>query len=251
MLTLHITANTWLKQSPKPSDELPPTGKHFVRAGDTFSLRHHEAIDDLTAIDDNDHHALVNFTSPVAGKHAWYAYQRHVAILDDDILLFPAPEDDTNTANRALTYTATNAYKGKLLSLPGGLSVYTDQPVITGGNFSWGEATHGGARLPRSAETVAAMVRIATELQKLRDQLNKPIRITSWFRPEPFNSRVGGARRSRHLIGDAVDIAVVGMSGREIARAALPWWIGGIGIYRGNRKHICHLDTGPKRTWGI
>ena len=34
---------------------------------------------------------------------------------------------------------------------------------------------------------------------------NRPIKITSWYRPAHINSRVGGSQYSRHQYGDAVD----------------------------------------------
>ena len=43
-------------------------------------------------------------------------------------------------------------------------------------------------------------------IDNFRDELQKPIIITSWYRDEAHNQRVGGARNSKHLLGAAVDI---------------------------------------------
>lgn len=51
------------------------------------------------------------------------------------------------------------------------------------------------------------MVNFAQLVQILRDKINKPIKVNSWFRTEHYNKMVGGARYSKHLDGRAVDIA--------------------------------------------
>ena len=49
-------------------------------------------------------------------------------------------------------------------------------------------------------------------LQPLRDKLGKAIFITSGYRSELLNMKVGGAKTSQHKYGQAVDIHVPGMS---------------------------------------
>ena len=46
-------------------------------------------------------------------------------------------------------------------------------------------------------------------LQALRDRLGFPLSITSGFRCEEHNKKVGGARASKHLKGQAVDISIM------------------------------------------
>lgn len=43
-------------------------------------------------------------------------------------------------------------------------------------------------------------------LQKVRDAINKPIHISSGFRPERLNTMVDGVKNSFHLVGAAADI---------------------------------------------
>lgn len=248
MLTLLITQDTWLKQGTKQASAMGEDNKVAVKEGDRFPLERHESVEDLTAATDNDSHIKITLKTPLLGKFTWYVYQRHASILDGETLLFPAPEVDEVRSDRQLS---RGIYTGKVLILPSHRNVRTDQPIISGGNFSWGEATHGGARIPKDLAAENSIISLATRLESVREEFGKAIHITSWYRPEPFNSRVGGARYSQHLTGRAVDIVIDGLDGRAIARRVLPWWIGGVGIYPGNRKHICHLDIGPKRHWGI
>jgi putative chitinase len=46
---------------------------------------------------------------------------------------------------------------------------------------------------------------LARELDKVRKAWG-PIGVTSWYRPEPINTQVGGVRDSKHTIGLAADI---------------------------------------------
>lgn len=244
MTTLEITQDTFLKQSTAQASALDEGNKYAVAKGMKISLAKHEPIDELSASDSDGHVKLV-LIQPIKGKVTWYAFQRHVAILDGDKLLFPAPEED----DIKQPVSSTPVYKGLPIKLKS-KTVYTDQPILPGGGFSWGEATHGGTRIP-DLKAEENIINLAKQLQKVREEFGKPVRVTSWYRPEPFNSRVGGAKQSQHLSGKAVDIVIEGSSGRDIARRVLPWWPGGVGIYPGNRRHICHLDIGPKRNWGI
>lgn len=49
-------------------------------------------------------------------------------------------------------------------------------------------------------------------LEPLREYLGKPIVITSGYRGEILNRKVGGSKTSQHLYGQAVDIWVSGIS---------------------------------------
>ena len=248
MATLHIIKSTWLKQAAVQSSGLSDGNKYAASAGQTFELASFESIEDLSK-NDGDSHVKIFLAEPVKEKRTWYVFQRDVAIMDGDRVLFPSPEDDERTANRKLAIA--HDYSGIVLWLPGGRKVHSDEPIIKSGNFSWGEASHGGERIPKDKQTVERIVKLAIALQDARAAIGRPFRITSWYRPEPFNSRVGGASRSQHLNGGAVDIVVEGYSGAQLARKIKPFWPGGVGIYPGNRKHILHLDVGAKRSWGV
>lgn len=53
-------------------------------------------------------------------------------------------------------------------------------------------------------------------LQGIRDRVNRSVVINSGYRCEEHNREVGGVRNSRHLLGEAADIFVPGMSGEEL-----------------------------------
>lgn len=53
-------------------------------------------------------------------------------------------------------------------------------------------------------------------LQPIRDKLKRPMIITSGYRCGRLNNLVGGKSTSQHLIGQAADFQVVGMSVQDV-----------------------------------
>jgi len=77
---------------------------------------------------------------------------------------------------------------------------------------------------------------LITQLQSLRDLLNKPIRVVSGCRCKKYNQRCGGVESSQHILGNAADIQVDGMTPKQLKAFILkncPYFkaAGGIGIY--------------------
>ncbi len=85
-------------------------------------------------------------------------------------------------------------------------------------------------------------------LESIREYFMSPVTITSACRCFDHNAAVGGAKRSQHIYGRAVDIKIAGVSPIEIsgfAETLIPD-NGGIGIY----ENFCHLDTrAAKARW--
>jgi uncharacterized protein YcbK (DUF882 family) len=77
-------------------------------------------------------------------------------------------------------------------------------------------------------------------LQNIRDYFNKPVKINSGVRCVRHNKRVGGAKNSKHLTGEAADIKIVGVSPRAISMVAndLLGRRGGVKVYR----TFTHID---------
>ena len=65
-----------------------------------------------------------------------------------------------------------------------------------------------GAKMPDDVKT--NVVKLACNLQRLRNVLKAPITINSGYRSPSHNKAVGGAIRSQHLTGKAADIVVRG-----------------------------------------
>jgi uncharacterized protein YcbK (DUF882 family) len=90
-------------------------------------------------------------------------------------------------------------------------------------------------------------VRIARLAQQARDRLGRPFRVTSWYRSPEINERVGGASRSRHMVGDAIDFYCDGLTGNQVYWALHPWWPGGLGRYK-RYPMLVHIDARGRRS---
>ena len=84
---------------------------------------------------------------------------------------------------------------------------------------------------------------------KLAKSLGRPIRINSAYRPPEYNAKVGGAKKSKHMCKQAIDIRwPEGDFSSRIAFIQLVIDAGftGIGCYNS----FIHVDTASKRCWG-
>jgi hypothetical protein len=85
-------------------------------------------------------------------------------------------------------------------------------------------------------------------LQALRSELDAPMIVLSAYRSESHNRHVGGAPRSRHLLGCAFDVSMLNHDPAAFEAAARRHGFAGFGFYPGSG--FMHLDTGPAREWG-
>lgn len=267
-LVLEIDQNTILKRQPVDAAKLPADQKVSIAKGKTFDLHSYAFADAKGSFNGHIKFAIADKEDYVNGMSTWYVSEKDAHVEFNEEIVYPlAKRSDAEEAKPAAAPAPRPVvapkpaadpippvlprYAARSVRLPDGRTVSTTDPIVAGGAFTWGHATHGGERPPQTVEHMQNIVRLAGEMEKVRRQFGRQIRVTSWYRPEPFNSRVGGARRSQHLSGRGIDITIPGMMGREVGTAVLPWWNGGLGIYPGNRKHILHLDIGPKRRWGF
>ena len=82
----------------------------------------------------------------------------------------------------------------------------------------------------------------------MRDRLVKPLIVRSAYRSPEHNRTVGGAKRSKHLIGAAFDIAMENHDPVAFEAAAREVGFLGFGFYP--RSGFMHVDLGPARQWG-
>jgi uncharacterized protein YcbK (DUF882 family) len=79
-------------------------------------------------------------------------------------------------------------------------------------------------------------------LQELREKIG-PIKISSGYRCEKHNKRVGGSPKSRHLVGDATDI-ITNYNPAELVKLCQQFT--GLGLY----DTFIHLDSrATKARW--
>lgn len=86
---------------------------------------------------------------------------------------------------------------------------------------------------------------VQNKLQLIRDHFNAPVTINSAYRTESYNKKVGGAKSSYHIKGQAFDIVVSGHTPLEVAQFAQS--IGITGIIQYNT--FVHVDSRHTRYW--
>ncbi len=96
------------------------------------------------------------------------------------------------------------------------------------------------------------IMQTAQVLDKLRDRLNAPIRISSAYRTKPYNTAIDGAANSWHLQFRACDIIVDGVPPAKVADMLQKMkdegeFKGGVGLYRG----FTHVDTRGKNVYWV
>lgn len=102
-------------------------------------------------------------------------------------------------------------------------------------NFSLSEFNKRNYNVP--TDVLRNLIELAKNLQVLRDEVKKPIKITSGYRPAELNAKVGGASKSRHITGQAADFKIEGYTPKQVAAviekliAAGKMKQGGIGTY--------------------
>ena len=83
-------------------------------------------------------------------------------------------------------------------------------------NFSKSEFdSKDGAEMPH--KVLCNIQKLANQLQVLRDEIGKPIRINSGYRSPIHNKSIRGVKNSQHLLGKAADIVVEGIETNDLA----------------------------------
>lgn len=214
---ISVTANTVIKTKPVDSNELQSQEKMSLPSGDYL----------ITDYEERGNHLLVTFEQPLIGRRHWYLFKGHVDILKLEPYL---ENNDKPPENKGI---------GRV-RLPGlDYQVNLSYPILEDGHFTWAEATKNGTRIPIDSLVTQNIFLMAEKMEQVRSLFgNIPIMITSWYRDPSTNRRVGGASKSTHLLGHAVDFNVQGLSPKEVQRRLDGYWSGGLGYGKG----FTHLD---------
>ncbi len=102
-------------------------------------------------------------------------------------------------------------------------------------------------------EFIPNVRQLCMNLQTLRDYIGKPIVVISGYRSPEYNKKIGGAKRSQHMLAKAADIIVSGMTSLEVRDTIIQLIKegkmdpGGVGIY----PTFVHYDVrGRNARWG-
>lgn len=97
-----------------------------------------------------------------------------------------------------------------------------------------------------ASDTVFINDELVELLQKIRNHFGKAVHITSAYRTDAYNKKVGGANYSQHLYGNAADIWITGVPPKEIydyVDSEYPFGLG-LGLY----DSFVHVDIRWKKS---
>jgi len=92
----------------------------------------------------------------------------------------------------------------------------------------------------KNSEAVIVSEKLCYVLEAIRAHFGKPVVVNSGYRTPEYNAKVGGAVKSRHMLGIAADIQIAGVKPADVAayaRTLMPTY-GGIGVY----STFTHID---------
>lgn len=240
---LYANKQTFLKSRPDlQAAQLPTHERIALGAGSALQIQ--------DAFETRDNHVKVRLVNPIINKVDWWCYTGgdHVTIVGGVSDQTPAePEDATDL----------NSPKDDdwIVSVPGISQLAMNNPVHSqlAPNIFWYELLHGNQntkvfRRPVSTNIVKNLIELAKDLQFIRNHYDKPMIITSGYRDPVTNRRVGGARRSRHTLGQAADFRIAGVHPRQVANWLASSKLGNNGI--GDSARFTHYDTrGYRARW--
>jgi hypothetical protein len=244
-MELVIKLDTYLKVWVNQSKELGIGDKVFIKKGEILDIEDHRIVERTG-------HLRVDLVKEIEGRRRWYVYAPHIEVngnYKDNSPKEEAPVIISPPAPVIKSVSTPVVSRGKRIVLPHYGERYTNDRIIEGGNFSWGEATKGGTRIPVNKQVVGNIIKIARVMEEVRSYLgNRPITVTSWYRDPRTNRAVGGASHSRHILGDGVDFQVKGVHPSEVYSKLNNWWGSRGGLASSNS--FTHIDArGYKARW--
>jgi len=202
LFTIVATQDTWLKKAPAQADELGEKEKVAVPRGEDYAVCAYEEVP-------ADGHARVELA---AASGTWYIYESHWSKAQQSGEALPSSVDWGDFACLVMP----NLTVGEILQW--------DKRRVPGPN----------------AAAVSRLLRTAASFQQIRDAWGQPLGVTSFYRPEPVNTEVGGVRGSLHTTGEAMDVYPTNRSVDEFYRWVRSRWTGGLGD--GRARGFVHLD---------
>lgn len=233
-MKITATSDTIFKQQVKQSRELAREDKFLVKKDSKYDVQ------DISLASHN--HLKVSLKNPLGpqSKRIWYVFSEHVALIGNEENDSLSEKDDPEPPNDFPDGFTLPGYSNRF---------YLPDPVLTGGNFTWAEATKNGRCMPVSQAVVHNILTMADTMQDIRELFeHRPIKIVAWYRDPAFNRQIGGANKSTHLTGGAVNFYITGLSPVEVFQHLGPWWgaQGGLAIASG----FVHIDNrGYRARW--
>lgn len=105
------------------------------------------------------------------------------------------------------------------------LNQFLEEKIPGAPHFKWKEALWLGRLqsyvVPGKA-IEKSIIKTAKKMESIRELIDKPIKVTSWYRPPTYNAMIKGALNSYHTKGLAVDFYVSGMKSDKVRELIFP-----------------------------
>lgn len=193
----------------------------------------------------------------IAGEGGWTPGNRQAAA-NVAASMGIGPDEDLNLSD---TNGAAKFLRGLFKQEHGPASdAYSDEMIVSA--ITSPASPTAGTRAAPSSQNIPIRTRsnsnadlasvkplVLDRFQALQNQWGTAIPINSGHRDTVVNKRAGGADKSQHLSGNALDLDVSDMSKEErthLIGMASAMGFTGIGVYN----NAIHLDMGARRSWG-
>jgi uncharacterized protein YcbK (DUF882 family) len=100
---------------------------------------------------------------------------------------------------------------------------FIDKPIGNSKYFKWKDALWLNqwevCAIPKTDSIYLNIIEVCTKMDKIREIIQAPIVITSWYRPIRYNEFIRGAKSSAHILGKAVDFQVQNQTADDVRHA--------------------------------
>ena len=233
MEIITATKDTFLKKQPVQSRNLSDSEKKAVSRGETYPVEQYTYI--------NDNHYKVVLGNNIG---TWFIFDTSEPDSHWECSWEDTHEDENQGDDTSGDNQGTN-----IINQPGQIN-WSDPNIYISKYFRTLEVTKNDRnRFPKpNSNEEKDILKLAAELDKLREDWGSALIVTSWFRPSTrlgypvdVNQRVGGAYNSQHIYGRGVDIYPRNGKLAELQNLCLQHWRGGVG--KGLPKGFVHLDS--------
>ncbi|BAC93391.1 conserved hypothetical protein [Vibrio vulnificus YJ016] len=133
------------------------------------------------------------------------------------------------------------------------LKAHQNSSILTA-HFKWSEfSCNDKDNTPVPQDLRTNVKNLASQLEVIRSEIGKPIKITSAYRTPEYNRKIGGATNSLHVTGKAADLQVSGVKPKDLYEKIISLinngkiTQGGVGLYTS----FVHYDIrGTSARWG-